>query len=433
VTPPAASNGGGAHERWQMVASVVARVRLRTATKAFCNCAVAPGAVEPNAHTCAVCLGLPGALPVLNERAVEQGVRAALALGCAVAPVSVFSRRHEFAPQVPKGYRVTQHDRPVATRGFVQIGETPEGAPLTVRVTTVRFDEEAGRATRGRVAGATGLDFNLAGAPLLRVASAPTMHSAAEVVAFVRALRRLVRAAGAGDARLGDGSLRVRVRVSVRRLGDTALGTPCNVVGAASLPALRSALDQEFARQREIAAGGGTVEPRTMLWDGAGALTAARSRRPDHDPRHLAEPDLPPLVLTSDWIAAQGAGLPSFPTARREHLAREYQLDAPVLDLLTADPELADYYEAAARRHGDPRATADWVAGPVLAAIDDAGDLETFILRVRPADLAELLDMIRDGRLGSAGARHVFAAMARTGDPPARAIRRDPALAAART
>jgi Asp-tRNA(Asn)/Glu-tRNA(Gln) amidotransferase B subunit len=293
---------------------------------------------EPNAHTCPVCLGLPGALPVLNERVVEQGVRAALALGATVPPVSMFTRRHRFAPELPKGYRVTQFDRPLATRGRVQIGETPSGAPLTVALTSLRLDEEPGRAFHGRVAGAVALDYNLAGSPVLRIASAPEMHASAEGVAFARALRRLLRGAGASDARFADGSLRVRARLSVRRLGDTGLGTPCDVVGADSLPALRAALEQEFARQQAIVDGGGTVERRTMLWTGAGALAPAQAVRRGESPGYLPEPDLPPLVLTTDWIAEQQSRVPANQPARREHLSRTYALDEAALDVLTGRP-----------------------------------------------------------------------------------------------
>jgi aspartyl-tRNA(Asn)/glutamyl-tRNA(Gln) amidotransferase subunit B len=313
----------------------------------------------------------------------------------------------------------------------VQIGETPEGAPLTVAVPVVRLDEEGGRALHGRFPNASGLDFNLAGAPRLEVTSVPEMHSSAEAVAFVRGLRRLVRGAGATDARFVDGSLRVRARLSIRQLGDTGLKTPCDVVGISSLSALRSALDHEFARQRELVAGGGAVERRTMLWDGV-AVVPARAAA-DRAPRFLPEPDLPPLVLTADWIDARRRDLPTYPTARRHHLAREYALDARALDVLTGDPELADYFESAARRHGDPRTTADWVLGPVVDAIDaGGGDLDAFALRVRPADLAELLDMVRDGQLGPAGARHVFAGMVRTGDRATRVAARDPALSGSR-
>jgi aspartyl-tRNA(Asn)/glutamyl-tRNA(Gln) amidotransferase subunit B len=412
--------------RYEMVVGLTIGFRLRTATKAFCNCAVDPAADEPNAHTCPVCLGLPGALPVLNARAVEHGVAAALALGCTVAPVSAFVRRHAFAPTVPKGYQITQDDRPLAGDGRVQIGETREGAPLTVCVRVVRLEEDAGRAAHDRYPRATALDFNLAGAPLLSVAGDPALHSAAEAVAFVRAARRLARAVGATDGRFEDGSLTVRARLSVRRLGDTALGTPCDVGGINSFAALRAALDAEFARQRDIVAGAGAVERTTMLWTGDGGLVAARARAATADPLCMPEPDLPPLVLTADWIAGQRRRVPAFPTARREHLARAYGLKGDALDVFTADPDLADYYETAARTHGDPRVTAEWVLGPVLAAVErDRGDLDAFALRVRPADLAELLDLVRDAKLGPTGARHVFDAMVRTGDPAPRVARRE--------
>ncbi len=415
-----------APRRYEMRAGVVATLRLRTATKALCNCAVAPTDDEPNAHVCPVCLGLPGALPVLNARAVEAGVRAAIAFCCTVTPVSVFARAHRVAPAFPKGYRVTQNDRVLATRGHVTIGETPEGAALRVAVRRVMLDEEGGRIAHGRVRGAAALDYNLAGAPLLRVESAPEMRSAAEVVAFVRALRRLARGAGASDARLEDGSLVVRTTVSTRVLGDLDDGAECAVVGPRSLGSLRAAVGAEFARQAALRDAGNAVEAGTMLWTDEGALVAARAPDGEAHPHWLPEPDLPPLVLTAEWIDARRAEVPAQPTARRAHLAREYALGGAALDALSADPELADYYEVVARRHGDPRAAADWVLGPVLdAVLEDEGDLDAFSLRVRPADLADLLDMQRDAKLGPTAARHVFGVMRRTGDPPARVARRE--------
>jgi aspartyl-tRNA(Asn)/glutamyl-tRNA(Gln) amidotransferase subunit B len=245
-------------------------------------------------------------------------------------------------------------------------------------------------------------------------------------VAFVRATRRLARAVGATDGRFPDGSLTVGARLSVRQLGDTGVGKPCEVVGINSFVALRSALDAEFARQRDVVAAGGTVDGATMLWSADGRLVPARAHTTEADPLCMPEPDLPPLVLTGDWIAEQRRRVPSFPTARREHLARAYGLKGDALDVFTADPDLADYYETAARTHGDPRATAEWVLGPVLAAVErDRDDLDAFALRVRPADLAELLDLVRDAKLGPTGARHVFDGMVRTGDPAPRVARRE--------
>lgn len=421
----------GRHVRhYEPVVSVRTWFRLRTTTKTFCNCAVAPDDDEPNTHACAVCLGLPGALPVLNERVVEHAVRVALALGATVPPVSMFDRRHEFSPVVPRGYRITQHERPLATRGQVQIGETAEGAPLVIAVPVVRIEEEGGRAVHGRFPRASGLDYNLAGAPLVVVGSAPEMHSSAEAVAFVRALRRLVRGVGASEARFTDASLRLRIRISVRRLGDTGLHTPCELVGIDSLASLRTAIDQEFARQTEVLAAGHKVEAAAQLWDPAtSTLVPSRVQRGDVDPRYLPDPDLPPLVLTAGWIDEQRQRVPSYPSARREHLAQQFALRGTALDRLTADPELADYYESVARRHGEPGVAAEWVLGPVLSVVDRTGDLDAFSLRVRPADLAELLDMLRDGKLGPAGARYVFDEMVRTGNSAARVADRDPANA----
>ncbi|HZF69111.1 MAG TPA: Asp-tRNA(Asn)/Glu-tRNA(Gln) amidotransferase subunit GatB [Gemmatirosa sp.] len=413
-------------DRYEMVVGLEVHVQLATATKAFCNCAATFGDA-PNANTCPVCLGLPGTLPVLNARAVELAVRTALALGCDVQPISVFARKHYFYPDLPRGYQITQFDRPLATGGHVRIGETPEGAPIDVAVTRLHLEEDAGRSLHDRFPAETALDLNRAGVPLVEIVSAPELRSTAEVRAYLAMLRLLVRYVGASEASMEEGSLRVDANVSVRRRGDAALGTRTEIKNLNSFAAVERALQVEFARHAALLERGERVVQQTMLWDEpSSALRPARAKEESDDYRYFPEPDLAPLVLTSEWIAARRESLPELPRARRARLKEAFGLEDRDADVLTNDPALADYYESVARLHGDGRTAAHWVLREVLAALGEHGlDVAAFAVRVRPADLAALLDMVRDARVSrSAGAR-VFATMARTGEPPARIAQRD--------
>jgi aspartyl-tRNA(Asn)/glutamyl-tRNA(Gln) amidotransferase subunit B len=413
-------------ERYEMVVGLEVHVQLATATKAFCNCATTFGDA-PNANTCAVCLGLPGTLPVLNARAVELAVRTALALGCDVHPISVFARKHYFYPDLPRGYQITQFDRPLATGGHVHIGETPEGAPIHVAVTRLHVEEDAGRSLHDRFPGETALDLNRAGVPLIEVVSAPELRSTAEVRAYLSMLRLLVRYVGASEASMEEGSLRVDANISVRLRGDAALGTRSEIKNLNSFAAVERALDAEFARQAAVLEGGGRVVQQTMLWDDtAGTLRPARAKEESDDYRYFPEPDLAPLVLTSEWIAARRESLPELPRVRRARLKQTFGLEERDADVLTNDPALADYFESVARLHGDGQTAAHWVLREVLAALAERGlDVGAFAVRVRPADLAALLDMVRDARVSRSAAARVFATMVRTGEPPARIAERD--------
>ncbi len=405
--------------RYEMVIGLEVHVQLKTATKTFCSCATTFGDA-PNANTCPVCLGLPGALPVLNARAVELAARAALALGCTVNRVSVFARKNYFYPDMPKGYQISQFDRPLATAGTVRIGETPEGGPILVRVTRVHMEEDAGKSVHDRYPGHTAIDLNRAGVPLVEIVSEPDMRSAAEAGAYLRVVKQLVQYVGASDASMEEGSLRVDANVSVRRRGDTALGTKSEIKNMNSFSNVERAIEVEFARQCALIEAGGKVEQQTMLWDAArNEVRPARAKEGSHDYRYFPEPDLPPLVLTVDWIDAQRATLPELPGARRARLAKDYELGEKDVDVLTADPALADYFESVARVSGDARGAANWVIRDVLSYLNDSGrTLAEFALVVRPADLAALLRLVQSGTLSRSAAARVFGIIARTGEEP---------------
>ena len=426
MSAPAAPASRAWADRYEMVVGLEVHVQLATATKLFCNCPTT-FAAPPNANTCPVCLALPGTLPTLNAHAVELAVRAALALGCTVHPLSVFARKNYFYPDLPKGYQISQFDRPLATGGQVAIGESPEGAPLVAAVTRVHLEEDAGRSIHDRFDDATAVDLNRAGVPLIEIVGEPDLRSSAEAGAYLRVVRQVVQYVGASAANMEEGSLRVDANVSTRRRGDTGLGTKVEIKNMNSFSAVERALEVEFARQCALREARRPIAQQTMLWDATSeTVRPARSKEDSHDYRYFADPDLPPLVLTSEWIEARRAALPELPAARRARLREQFALGGRETEVLTGDPRLADYFESVARVHGDARAAANWVLRDVLAAMNDAGlSLAEFELRVRPADLAALLDLVRDGSLSHTAGARVFAAMVRTGEPPSRIVERE--------
>jgi aspartyl-tRNA(Asn)/glutamyl-tRNA(Gln) amidotransferase subunit B len=270
---------------WEMVVGLEVHVQLRTRTKTFCDCSVA-FAAEPNSNTCPVCLALPGALPVLNARAVELAVRAALALGCTVQEDSRFARKHYFYPDLPKGYQISQYDRPLATGGAVDIGGDHAIAPRRVGVTRLHMEEDAGKSIHDRFPMATAIDLNRAGVPLIEIVSEPDLRSAREAGAYLRALRRLLDYLDVSDLNMEEGSLRVDANISIRPAGSAAFGTRTEVKNLNSFSGVERALDAEYARQVAVLSSGGSIEQQTMLWDEArGEIRPARAKEGSHDYR----------------------------------------------------------------------------------------------------------------------------------------------------
>ena len=413
-----------AREKYEMVVGLEVHVQLKTRTKAFCNCPTDFGAA-PNVNTCPVCLALPGALPVLNYRAVELATRAALALDCKVNRISIFARKNYFYPDLPKGYQISQYDQPLAEHGALAIGKTKEGADLCVGITRVHMEEDAGKSVHDRYSGATAVDLNRAGVPLIEIVSEPDMRSSAEAGAYLRTLKQILEYTGVSDVSMEEGSLRVDANVSARLRGETKLGTKTEVKNMNSFSGVERALEAEFARQCAVLEAGGTVEQQTMLWDGArGEVRPARSKEGSHDYRYFPEPDLPPLVLKPEWCDKVKASLPEMPAARRDRFTKEYGLAPYDVELLTSSPRMAEYFENVARASGDPKAAANWVMGELSATLNATGeDLDRF--RVRPADLAALIGMVRAGTVSSTAAKAIFKEMARTGDRPEQIAERE--------
>jgi aspartyl-tRNA(Asn)/glutamyl-tRNA(Gln) amidotransferase subunit B len=409
---------------YEMVVGLEVHVQLSTETKAFCGCSTDFGA-PPNSHACPVCLGLPGALPVLNQRAVELATRAALALGCELHGRSIFARKHYFYPDLPKGYQISQYDQPLATRGTVTFASGAERVTRSVTITRVHMEEDAGKSIHDRFPQASAIDLNRAGVPLIEIVSEPDIRSAAEAREYLRELKLVLEYLEVSDANMEEGSLRVDANISARPAGSTSLGTKTEIKNMNSFSAVERALEAEFARQCDVLDRGERVIQQTMLWDAArNEIRPARSKEESHDYRYFPDPDLPALVLSDAWLTQMRAALPELPAARRERMRTVLALGAQDTEVLVASRELVDYYEAVAAAHGDAKAAATWVVGDVLAALNhDKIDISTF--RVAPRDLAQLLDLVRDGRLSRNAAKQVFATMRATGDSAASIAERE--------
>ena len=419
-----ATIGATPQTKYEMVVGLEVHVQLRTRTKLFCNCSTQFGD-PPNRNTCPVCLALPGSLPVLNESAVELATRAALALGAEVHEESIFARKNYFYPDLPKGYQISQFDKPLATRGALVIGEQPDGSPIRIGITRVHLEEDAGKSVHDRYPGVTAIDLNRAGVPLIEIVSEPDIRSAAEAGSYLRLLRQVLEYVDVSDLNMEEGSLRVDANISIRERGAPKLGTKTEVKNMNSFSGVERALEAEFARQVAILDAHGAIEQQTLLWDAdRGTVRPARSKEGSHDYRYFPDPDLPPLRLTKEWIEAVRGRLPELPDARRARFAEEHRLGAYDIDVLTASPRIADYFDAVARMHGDSKSAANWVMGEVLAALNSSNlPIERF--PVRPADLAALLDMIRQGAVSHSAGKRIFALMVQTGDRPEQIAERE--------
>jgi aspartyl-tRNA(Asn)/glutamyl-tRNA(Gln) amidotransferase subunit B len=404
---------------WETVIGLEVHVQLRTRTKMFCACRTSFGD-PPNTNVCPVCLGLPGALPVPNAEAVRLGTSAALALGCTVHHTSVFARKNYFYPDLPKGYQISQFDQPLATGGRVGF-ESPERGRITAGITRLHLEEDAGKLVHDRFPGKTAVDLNRAGVPLAEIVSEPDLRSPAEARAYLTTLRQILIYAGASECSMEQGSLRVDANISIRRPGETRLGTKTEVKNLNSFANVERALEAERARQIALLESGRRVEQVTLLFNaGTGQVKQLRSKEESHDYRYFPDPDLPPLVLDQAWIAERRESLPELPEARRSRL--ETALGIPAYDarVLTSEAPLADFFESVVAHGVEPKVAANWVMGDVIATFNQTGGFP-----VTAARLAGLVGLVRDGRLSHQAAKRVYAEMAESpdGEPAAVAER----------
>ncbi len=389
--------------------------QLQTRTKIFCGCSTSFGA-PPNSQVCPVCLGLPGALPVLNRTAVDYAIKAAIALGCDVQPLSIFARKNYFYPDLPKGYQISQYERPLALRGGLDI--SVGGRALHVGLTRIHMEEDAGKSLHEGFPDSdrrTYIDYNRSGVPLIEIVSEPDMRSAAQAAEFFERLRDILVWLGVNDGNMEEGSLRCDANVSVRPAGQVAFGTKAEVKNLNSFRYLQKALEYEIDRQVAVVESGGRVIQETRLWDSGGGRTLSmRSKEEAHDYRYFPEPDLPPLVVDEARIAAVRRTMPELPEARRRRFVAAYGLPEYDAGVLTQSAALADYFEQAASASDSPKAVSNWVMGELLRTIKERGvALEEVPLA--PGALAGLIALVEKGTISSTIAKDVFAKMYESG------------------
>jgi aspartyl-tRNA(Asn)/glutamyl-tRNA(Gln) amidotransferase subunit B len=386
--------------------------QLKTDTKIFCGCSTAFGA-PPNTQTCPVCLGLPGVLPVLNRAVVEYALRMALATGCTVARESRFARKNYFYPDLPKGYQISMYELPIAEHGRVEV--PVDGALLPVRIRRIHMEEDAGKLTHEPGRPFSRVDLNRAGVPLIEIVSEPDLHTAAAAGAYLRQLRSIVRYLRICDGNLEEGSFRCDANVSIRPLGATQLGTRTELKNLNSFRFVERAIEHEIARQKEILLDGGAVVQETRLWDAAaGRSISMRGKEEAHDYRYFPDPDLLPLVIDEDWIERVSSELPELPDARRKRFVAAHGLPDYDAGVLTAERELADYFERCLDGHPQPKTVSNWVMGPLLGLLNAQG-IGIERSPVPAAELAALLALVERGAISAKTAKAVFDEMAATG------------------
>ena len=400
---------------YEAVIGLEIHAHLRTASKIFCGCSTAFGA-PPNTHGCPVCLGFPGALPVLNRAAVDLAVRAALALGCRINETSIFARKNYFYPDLPKGYQISQYERPLASAGAVESASA--AGVRRVGITRVHLEEDAGKSLHQGFPDSdrkTYLDYNRSGAPLIEIVTDPDLRSAAEAAEFFSRLRALLVWLDVNDGNMEEGSLRCDANVSIRPPGASALGTKTEVKNLNSFRFLQKALEHEIERQADVLEHGGRVVQETRLWDAAeGATVSMRSKEEAHDYRYFPEPDLPPLVVEPSRVAAIRDAMPELPAARRQRLVVSCGLPESDAAQLTQSRALADFFEAAVGAGAAPKAVSNWMRGELARALNASGR-EISTSPVSPERLAQLLALVDDGTISGAIAKGVFEKMFESG------------------
>jgi aspartyl-tRNA(Asn)/glutamyl-tRNA(Gln) amidotransferase subunit B len=392
--------------QWEIVIGLEVHTQLSTQSKIFSGASTAYGAL-PNTQASFVDLALPGVLPVLNRGAVERAIKFGLAVNATINSPSIFARKNYFYPDLPKGYQISQYERPIVEGGSIaiQVGETEK----TIRLTRAHLEEDAGKSLHEDFHGMSGIDLNRAGTPLLEIVSEPDLRSSAEAVAYAKTLHALVRWIGICDGNMQEGSFRCDANVSVRPRGQEKYGTRCEIKNLNSFRFLEKAIDFEVERQIEILEEGGSIRQETRLFDAnKGETRTMRTKEDANDYRYFPDPDLLPVEIAPDWIEQLRASLPELPQARRERYVTEYGLSGYDAAVLTSSREMADYFEAAARQlPGRAKLCANWIMGDISARLNRDG-LDIGECPVGPTHVAQLINRIQDGTISGKAAKTVF-------------------------
>jgi len=409
--------------KYEPVIGLEVHVQLNTHTKIFCGCPVSFGA-PPNTNVCPVCLGLPGALPVLNRKAVEMAIQAALSLHCRVNPFSRFARKNYFYPDLPKGYQISQYDQPLAALGHLEI--LVGGAKKRVGVTRVHMEDDAGKSIHDGFKDSdlyTYVDLNRSGTPLIEIVSEPDMRGSDEVYEYLSELKQVMQYVGVSECDMEKGQLRCDANVSVRLKGAEELGTKAEVKNLNSFRFAKMAVDHEISRQVAVLESGGRIEQETRQYNVAtGETVGMRSKEHAHDYRYFPEPDLAPLRIGAEWLARVRDAMPELPADKRRRFIESYGLREYDVQVLTATRGVSDYFEKAAAVAGDARTTANWVIGDLMGALQGA-DASTS--PVAAGELGELVRLIANGQISGKMAKEIFAKMFAGGESAQSIIERD--------
>lgn len=405
---------------YESVIGLEVHAQLKTKTKIFCSCSTSFGA-PPNTHTCPVCLGMPGVLPVLNKKVVEYTLRMAVATDCKIANQSRFARKNYFYPDLPKGYQISQYELPIAENGFIDI--EIDGHKKRIGITRIHMEEDAGKLSHDPDRPLSKVDFNRTGVPLIEIVSEPDMRTPEEAGAYLRHIRSIVRYLGISDGNMEEGSFRCDANISIRPKGSVTLGTRTEIKNLNSFKHVENALSFEISRQKEILEDGGKIVQETRLWDPVkNRSISMRGKEDAHDYRYFPDPDLLPLVIDDDWIDSVRKRLPELPDEKKKRFMDEYRLSSQDSGFLTSSRELADYFEECVTQFPNPKQVSNWIMVSLLGLLNTLG-IPITESPISPDNLAQLLKLIDDNIISGKIAKTVFDEMAQTGGAPKKIVK----------
>lgn len=405
---------------FEPVIGLEVHAQLKTKTKIFCGCSTSFGN-PPNTHTCPVCLGMPGVLPILNKKVVDFALRMAVATHCKIASMSRFARKNYFYPDLPKGYQISQYEKPLAQNGYVQI--TINSVQKKIGITRIHMEEDAGKLNHDPHQALSRVDFNRTGVPLIEIVSEPDIRSPEEATAYLKQLRAIVRYLDICDGNMEEGSFRCDANISIRPKGETAFGTRAEIKNLNSFKHVEKALFFEIYRQKEVILDGAQVHQETRLYDPEKSRTASmRDKEEAHDYRYFPDPDLLPLVIDNPWIDTIKSTLPELPDAKKARFIKQYKLPSYDADVLTSSRELADYFEKCVSLLPNPKQVGNWIMGPLMGLLNTLGQ-PISKSPIDPSDLTELLKLIENGIISGKMAKTIFEDMAESGKSPEQLVR----------
>lgn len=405
--------------KFETVIGLEVHAELSTNTKIFCGCPTEFGA-PPNTHTCPICLGHPGVLPVVNRQAVEFAMKASLALNCEISQETKFDRKNYFYPDLPKAYQISQYDQPIGKNGWIDI--EVNGEKKRIRINRLHLEEDAGKLTHSDYGGGTLIDYNRVGVPLVEIVSEADLRSPEEAKAYLEKLKAILQYTEVSDVKMEQGSLRCDANVSIRPYGQEEFGTKTELKNMNSFRNVQLGLEYEVERQRQVVLAGGKITQETRRWDDAGRKTVVmRSKEEAHDYRYFPDPDLVRMQISDEWIEQVKATIPELPDARQARYMQEYGLSDADAGVITIAKETADFFDQAVATGADPKLVANWLMGDLFAYLN-ANNLELKDVKLTPQGLGEMVKLIEKGTISTKIAKTVFKEMVETGKEPAKIV-----------